>query len=143
MSGGSCSQGAGCLTSRQAVVISQAAAGLSSQQIASVLRISVRTVYAHMLTARNRAGAASTTELVARCYESGILEPGQWPPKVTRVRCLGIYDQDAGGWRCPCMLVPKGINSGTNIFIPNDPFLPRDVMPPTSAVAPSGLPPAG
>lgn len=102
MSGGSCSQGADCLTGRQAAIIGQAAAGLSCQQIASVLNISVRTVYAHTMAARNRAGAASTVELVARCYERGILEPGGWPPRVSGIRCLGIYDQDAGGWRCPC-----------------------------------------
>jgi DNA invertase Pin-like site-specific DNA recombinase len=68
------------LTNRQIEIIGLAAQGMPAGEIARRLGISPRTVENHVSTARTRTGARNLTELVARCYASGILSSGLWPP---------------------------------------------------------------
>lgn len=76
------------LTTRQIEVLRLAAAGLSSKQIATRLRISQRTVDDHLAVLRQHARAADRGELIARCYAAEILVG--WPPDWSGKRCLPV-----------------------------------------------------
>jgi DNA-binding CsgD family transcriptional regulator len=68
------------LTGRQVQVIELASSGLTAQLIGRRLRISKRTVDDHLASARQRCGARSTEELIARCWAAGFFAVGSWPP---------------------------------------------------------------
>lgn len=85
-----CPAGAGHLTAREAQVLPLVAAGMSNEQIARTLSISIRTVDQHVTTMLRRADAANRAELVARCYAAGIMREGTWPPALSDQRCLTV-----------------------------------------------------
>lgn len=69
-------------TQRQREIISLAAAGLTSRQIADRLVMSPRTVEGHLFRASQRAGVSTRDELIA------LLE-GRWDPRPTSQRATG------------------------------------------------------
>jgi predicted DNA-binding transcriptional regulator len=77
-------------------VLPLVAAGMSNEQIARVLSISIRTVDQHVATMLRRADAANRAELVARCYAAGIMREGTWPPAWSGQRCLTVAQLSAG-----------------------------------------------
>lgn len=68
------------LTRRQTQILLLAADGLGAAEISRHLGISPRTVEGHVSAARTRAGARNVTELVARCYATGIFNTRLGPP---------------------------------------------------------------
>jgi DNA-binding CsgD family transcriptional regulator len=63
------------LTPRQTEVVQLAVNGMNARQIGRYLRISERTVEAHLARARRRISAASSAQLVARAVAAGIVSP--------------------------------------------------------------------
>ncbi len=71
----------GDLTPRQLDVVALLATGMSNQEIAGRLWISVHTVAGHVASVMETIGARNRAELVARCYVAGLLALS-WPPEV-------------------------------------------------------------
>lgn len=75
------------LTLRQLEVLQCAVSGLSGKQIARALGISVRTVHEHLARMRQRLGAQTDRELIARAVASGLVTshvgPGNRPAGAT------------------------------------------------------------
>lgn len=86
------------LTSRQVTIIAAVAEGLTSAQIARRIGITPATVEHHLDRAMLLSAARSRSELVARCYASGVLAPEAWPPALSGKLCLmrGVPAQMAG-----------------------------------------------
>ena len=63
------------LTSREADVLRQLAAGLSNHEIAGRLHLSRETVKSHVSSVLVKLGARDRTQAVIAAYESGFLEP--------------------------------------------------------------------
>jgi len=63
------------LTSRELEVLLLLRAGLSQEQISRRLAIADRTVRVHVFALKEKLGAASTVQCVAKAYEMGILRP--------------------------------------------------------------------
>ncbi|WP_412734348.1 response regulator transcription factor [Krasilnikovia sp. MM14-A1259] len=78
------------LTSSEMKVITHVAAGRSNDQIARRLHISRHTVATHLVRAMHRLCAANRAEIVARCYASGLLVSGEWPPAASPRRCIDV-----------------------------------------------------
>jgi DNA-binding CsgD family transcriptional regulator len=68
------------LTPRQLDVVALLASGMSNQEIAGRLWISVHTVAGHVTSVMRIIGARNRAELVARCYVAGLLVLS-WPPE--------------------------------------------------------------
>jgi DNA-binding CsgD family transcriptional regulator len=83
------------LTARQVEIVRLAASGLSSKQIARLVRISSRTVDDHLFGMRRRLGAADRGELIARFYAEGILV--DWPPRWSGAERLSSGRRSEGG----------------------------------------------
>lgn len=62
--------------------------GMPNGRIARSLGISIRTVDQHVETMTRRTGAESRGELVARCFVTGVLQTGTWPPVWSGKYCL-------------------------------------------------------
>ncbi|WP_084678547.1 helix-turn-helix domain-containing protein [Actinopolymorpha alba] len=78
-----------CLTVSEVKVVELAAAGRTNDQIGRELSLSSHTVAAYLAEAMRRVGARNRAELVARCYVSGVLDVGQWPPCAVAARGKG------------------------------------------------------
>lgn len=83
-----CSSGATHLTRRELDVLLLIAEDYGNAEIAAALGISVRTVETHVRSMLHKAGSESRTGLVARCYATGVLAQGSWPPKWSGTQCL-------------------------------------------------------
>jgi DNA-binding CsgD family transcriptional regulator len=75
------------LTKREVDVLMRVAAENDNAEIAQALRVSVRTVEAHVTSMLHKVEARNRAGLIARCYASGILLPGL-PPKWSGSTCL-------------------------------------------------------
>jgi DNA-binding NarL/FixJ family response regulator len=64
------------LTAREREVVSLIAAGLSNEEIANELYMSVSTAKTHATRAMTKLGARDRSQLVVFAYESGMVRPG-------------------------------------------------------------------
>jgi DNA-binding NarL/FixJ family response regulator len=78
------------LTKREIQIAVLVANGMSNEQVGRRLNLSAHTVSSHVEAAMHRLGAANRTEMVARCYVEGLLDPSAWPPSATGRRCVHI-----------------------------------------------------
>lgn len=69
------------ITLRQAQYVALSANGLTKEQIAQVLFVSVNTVSATLTDARKKVDAANTTELACLCVEAGYIYWENDPPR--------------------------------------------------------------
>jgi DNA-binding CsgD family transcriptional regulator len=76
------------LTARELEVLTLIAAGLVDAEIAVKLDVSVGTVQTHVKHMRRKAGARAKAGLIAQCYATGILLPGDMPPLWSGTYCL-------------------------------------------------------
>jgi DNA-binding CsgD family transcriptional regulator len=67
------------LTGREAAVVRQVAEGLSNDEIAEILRISPRTIQAHVANARRKTGARNRAHLAVIAIREGLV-PLDPPP---------------------------------------------------------------
>lgn len=67
----------GPLTRRELEVLAMVSEGLAYDDIGGRLGITERTVRAHVVSAKEKLGAANTTHAVAICFTRGLLGPGQ------------------------------------------------------------------
>jgi DNA-binding NarL/FixJ family response regulator len=67
---------ADCLTAREREVVTLIAAGLSNEEIANKLYMSVSTAKTHATRAMTKLGARDRSQLVIFAYESGMVRPG-------------------------------------------------------------------
>lgn len=65
------------LTRRELEVLAMVSQGLPYDDIAGQLRITERTVRAHVVSAKEKLGAANTTHAVALCFSRGLLGPAR------------------------------------------------------------------
>lgn len=63
------------LSTRESEILQWVAAGKSQQDVADILTISHRTVEVHLRSAREKLGALTTAQAVARAISSGIIYP--------------------------------------------------------------------
>lgn len=82
------------------------ALGLSNTEVGARLHISGHTVAAHVSSAIRRLGARSRTDLVARSYAQGILDPVEWPPRSLGRRCVRDLPVGATGSQLPALRSP-------------------------------------
>jgi LuxR family transcriptional regulator, quorum-sensing system regulator BjaR1 len=61
----------GQLTARERQIVSMTATGLTSNEIAEILKISPRTVFAHLTAAGEKLAAANKTETVVKAFRFG------------------------------------------------------------------------
>jgi DNA-binding CsgD family transcriptional regulator len=85
-----CSSGAPHLTRRELDVLLLIAEDRENAEIAHALCISVRTVESHVRSMLHKLGSESRTGLVARCYATGVLAQGSWPPKWSGAQCVHV-----------------------------------------------------
>jgi len=85
-----CSSGATHLTLRELDVLLLIAEDRENAEIARALGISVRTVETHVRSMLHKLGSESRTGLVARCYATGVLAHGNWPPKWSGMQCVHL-----------------------------------------------------
>ncbi len=78
------------LTARQVEVLCLVAMGKSTEQAAAMLHMSSHTISHHLGEMLRRIGACNRTELVARAYAAGVLEPGTWPPRRSGRYCVQL-----------------------------------------------------
>ncbi len=67
----------GPVTRRELEVLAMVSEGLAYDDIGGRLGITERTVRAHVVSAKEKLGAANTTHAVAICFTRGLLGPGQ------------------------------------------------------------------
>ncbi|MET9499125.1 PAS domain-containing protein [Streptomyces sp. NPDC006552] len=67
-------------------ILALLAAGATTARAARETGLTTDGVTYHLRRLTRRWGAANRTELVARAYASGVLEPGSWPPQVRSSR---------------------------------------------------------
>jgi DNA-binding NarL/FixJ family response regulator len=70
------------LTDREREVMALVAAGLSNEQIAAKLVVSVATAKTHVSRAMVKLGARDRAQLVVLAYETGLVRPG-WSERAT------------------------------------------------------------
>ena len=85
-----CPPGAVHLTRRELDVLLLMAEGRENAEIALALSISVRTVESHVRSMLHKLGTESRTGVVARCYATGVLAQGSWPPKWSGTQCVHL-----------------------------------------------------
>jgi DNA-binding CsgD family transcriptional regulator len=85
-----CSWSTAHLTRRELDVLLLIAEDRENAEIARVLGISVRTVESHVRTMLHKLDSESRTGLVARCYATGVLAQGSWPPKLSGTQCVHL-----------------------------------------------------
>jgi DNA-binding CsgD family transcriptional regulator len=85
-----CSSGGGHLTRRELDVLLLVAEDHENAEIAHALGISIRTVESHVRSMLHKFGTESRTGLVARCYATGVLAQGCWPPKWSGTQCVHL-----------------------------------------------------
>lgn len=78
---------AGLLTPTEVEVVRLVAMGLTDAAVVAARHVSAHTVRHHVAAAMRKGGAQSRTELVAKCYASGLFE-ASWPPTLAAVVCL-------------------------------------------------------
>lgn len=69
------------LTHREITILCLIATGRTSEQTAQALNLSYHhTVAQHVAAMLRKSGATNRSELIARGFVAGILDPDQWPP---------------------------------------------------------------
>lgn len=81
------------LTSRELDVLLMLRDGLSQEQISRRLAIAARTVRVHILTLKEKLGASSTVQCMAKAYDLGILRPGAAAPSRSASRGSSARDR--------------------------------------------------
>ncbi|RJQ76184.1 LuxR family transcriptional regulator [Amycolatopsis panacis] len=74
------------LTDLEARILQGVARGLSSADLASELYLSRQGIDYHVVRLQRRVKAKNRAELVSRAYTAGLLDPGNWPPRVLAAR---------------------------------------------------------
>lgn len=75
------------LTEREVEVLCHLAAGLTNEEAAREMHVSVHTIAGRVQAMRSRLGARTRTDLVFRACAAGLLHPA-WPPRPTGRRCI-------------------------------------------------------